>query len=298
MCSILAARRGAVNPHRVPRWPIVATAVPITEPADERLLPYTAMTDAELRASLDAAHGVFVVEGATALARLAGSPYAAVSALCSPAKAELVGELLRDVDVEVFVAAPAVLEAVTGFSVHRGVLALARRPGALGIDALLATCRTVAVLEGLNDQTNLGAIARSARALGVDGFVLDPSCADPLYRRTVRVSMGEMLHLPFARVDGRAGGAWTDALWPALAAHRFLTLAMTPSATTLIDEVAIGPQDRVAVVLGAEGPGLSAAVLDGPVTPVRIAMAPGADSLNVGHAAAIAFWHVGRASLV
>jgi tRNA G18 (ribose-2'-O)-methylase SpoU len=276
----------------------VATALPIADAADGRLAPYAAMTDAELRASLDADHGVFVVEGATALGRLADSPYAPVSALCSPAKADLVLGLLAAFTVPVFVAPPAVLESVTGFSVHRGVLALARRPAPTSLDALLAASRTVAVLEGLNDQTNLGAIARSARALGIDGFVLDPSCTDPLYRRTVRVSMGEMLHLPFARVVAAHGGAWTEALWPALAGHGFRTLALTPSAITVIDTVRLGRDERIAVLLGAEGPGLTLAALGGPVLPVRIAMAPGADSLNVGHAAAIAFHHVGRVSLV
>ncbi len=273
----------------------MAISVPIDDPADERLAPYTSMTDAELRASLDAAHGVFVVEGATALGRLVDSPYAPASALCSPAKAPGVLDLLAGVDIDVYIASSSVLEAVTGFSVHRGVLALARRPRAVEVDELLATSRTVAVLEGLNDQTNLGAIARSARALGIDGFVLDPSCADPLYRRTVRVSMGEMLHLPFARVAAApTGPPWTDALWPLLTAHGFRALALTPSATNTIDEVELTTDERVAILLGAEGPGLSGAVLDGPVEHVRIAMAPGADSLNVGHAAAIAFHHTLR----
>ena len=273
----------------------MAVPVPIDDPADERLASYTSMTDAELRASLDAAHGVFVVEGATALGRLVDSPYAPVSALCSPAKAPAVLDLLADFDVDVYVAASSVLEAVTGFSVHRGVLALARRPRAVEVDELLATSRTVAVLEGLNDQTNLGAIARSARALGVDGFVLDPSCADPLYRRTVRVSMGEMLHLPFARVAAApTGSPWTDALWPLLTAHGFRVLALTPAATNTIDEIELAADERVAVLLGSEGPGLSDAALDGPVERVRIAMAAGADSLNVGHAAAIVFHYIGR----
>ena len=268
----------------------MAISVPIDDPADERLASYTSMTDAELRASLDAAHGVFVVEGATALGRLVDSPYAPVSALCSPAKAPAVLDLLADFDVDVYVAASSVLETVTGFSVHRGVLALARRPPAVGVDELLAASRTVAVLEGLNDQTNLGAIARSARALGVDGFVLDPSCADPLYRRTVRVSMGEMLHLPFARAAAPpTGRPWTDALWPLLTTNGFRALTLTPGATTTIDGIEMAPDERVAILLGAEGPGLSRAVLDGPVEHVRITMAPGADSLNVGHAAAIAF---------
>jgi len=178
-----------------------------------------------------------------------------------------------------------VLAAVTGFDVHRGVLALAGRLAPTTPGDLVAGARTIVVLEGLNDQENLGAIARSARALGIDGLLLDPTCGDPLYRRCVRVSMGEVLHLPFARIDD-----WPSGLWPVLEAAGFECIALTPAGDAeSISTVQRAAGDRVAIVLGAEGPGLSSALLAGAVRRVRIPITSDVDSINVGHAAAIAF---------
>jgi tRNA G18 (ribose-2'-O)-methylase SpoU len=180
---------------------------------------------------------------------------------------------------------------VVGFDIHRGALAAAVRPPADDASALLTTSRTVAIGEDLNDHENLGAIARSAVALGVDALLLSPGSADPLYRRSVRVSMGEMLHLPYAVLE-----PWPASLTEVVAAAGFRMIAMTPSGELAIEDVQIGPDERIAVLLGAEGPGLSAAAMQAAHHRVRITIRPGVDSLNVGHAAAIAFHRFGRAS--
>ncbi len=191
--------------------------------------------------------------------------------------------MLRDVTCPVYVAERDVLAQVAGFDLHRGAVASADRGTPPSLSALLETSRTVAVLEGLNDPENLGAIARSARALGIDGLILDPTCADPFYRRTVRVSMGEILFLPTVR----------SADWPRdldiIASHGFRLLALTPSPTARsIGDVERHAGDRLALLLGAEGPGLSERTLR-LAEPIRIPLRGDVDSLNVGHAAAIAF---------
>ncbi|HRE00975.1 MAG TPA: RNA methyltransferase, partial [Ilumatobacteraceae bacterium] len=177
---------------------------------------------------------------------------------------------------------------VIGFELHRGAVAAADRADLHTLPDVLATSRTIAVLEGLNDTENLGAIARSARALGIDALVLDPTCADPFYRRAVRVSMGEILFLPVVRAV-----AWPGAL-DAIAAAGFRLLSLTPDPTaTPIDAVDRRDDDRIALLLGAEGPGLTASTL-ARTEAVRIPQRPDVDSINVGHAAAIAFSRVGR----
>jgi tRNA G18 (ribose-2'-O)-methylase SpoU len=185
------------------------------------------------------------------------------------------------------VASKAVLAATVGFELHRGAVAAADRRPLPSLAEVAADARLLGVLEGLNDPENLGAVARSARAFGVDGLVLDPRCIDPYYRRTVRVSMGEVLHLPVARaVD-----------WPGdldvLQAAGFETWALTP-AQDAADLWSLAVPARVAVLLGAEGPGLSAPALDAATRRVRIPIADGVDSLNVGHAAAVAFAQLSR----
>ena len=178
---------------------------------------------------------------------------------------------------------------VAGFDLHRGAVAVAFRGRPAAPAAVVRRARRVAVLEGLNDHENLGAVARSAAALGVDALLLDPTCADPLYRRCVRVSMGEILHLGLARVD-----PWPDGL-QVLRDAGFTIVALTPDPSAdPVDTVAarIGTEP-VAVLLGAEGRGLSTGALAAADHRAHIPMRPGADSLNVGHAAAIVF-HVLR----
>ncbi len=175
---------------------------------------------------------------------------------------------------------------VVGFHLNRGVLAAAPRPGELSVEAVLDGARTIAVLEGVNDHENLGSIFRNAAGLGVDAVVFGTGCADPLYRRAVRVSMGHALLVPYA---------WTSA-WPAdltvLRDSGFRVMAMTPDAgaATLSDAMATAGDDRVAILVGAEGPGLTETAMRASDIRARIPMSRGTDSLNVATAAALAFY--------
>ena len=187
----------------------------------------------------------------------------------------------------VYVAATGVLKAIVGFDIHRGAVASADRRPLPTLDVLLPTVRRIAVLEGLNDPENLGAIARSARAFGIGALVLDPTCIDPYYRRTVRVSMGEILFIPVARTANLAAGLDT------IRAAGFEVWALTPRPGAT-DLWTLPVPDRLALLLGAEGPGLSRAAMDAASTQVRIPIAPDVDSLNVAAAAAVAFAAIAR----
>lgn len=256
-------------------------AIPVADPDDERLLPYRALSDKALRPRVDDELGVFVVEGHLALEQLVGSRYATVSVLVAPNRLEPLAGLLSRVDAPVYVAERAVIAATVGFDLHRGVVAVGRRQEATDAAALVASGDPLLVLEGINDHENLGALFRTARAFGAAGVLLDPTCADPLYRRSIRVSLGHVLRVPFARL-----APWPDALGR-LADAGYLVVALTPDATAApVERVAAGT--RVAVLVGAEGPGLSAGARAAAGVEARIAMAPGVDSLNVASAAAIA----------
>jgi tRNA G18 (ribose-2'-O)-methylase SpoU len=188
---------------------------------------------------------------------------------------------LGNVDAPFYVAEPEVLEGITGFEVHRGVLASADRPTMPGLLDVMTVSKRLVVLEGSNDHENIGAIARSARALGFDAMVLDPTCADPYYRRCIRVSMGEILHLPIVRC-----GLWPEALGM-LKNSGFETWALTPGQTAK-SLFSMPWPDKLALVAGAEGGGLSSAALEACTSWVRIPMHNGVDSLNLGHSLAIA----------
>lgn len=188
---------------------------------------------------------------------------------------------LQHVDAPIYVAEPEVMEGITGFEVHRGVLASANRPKMQALLDVMVRSKRLVVLEGSNDHENIGAIARSARALGFDGLVLDPTCADPYYRRCVRVSMGEILHLPIVRCN-----LWPEALGM-LAKAGFRTWALTPKADAA-SLFSMPWPEKLALVAGAEGEGLTAAALAAAEHQVRIPMHNGVDSLNISHALAIA----------
>jgi tRNA G18 (ribose-2'-O)-methylase SpoU len=255
----------------------------IDDAADPRLADFVGLRDADLRRRFEDARGIFIAEGITVVRRLLASPYAVRTVLVTAPLRERLRDALTD-DVEVVVTTRSVMAEVAGFDLHRGAVASADRLPPADLEAALAGARTVAVLEGLNDAENLGAIARSARALGVDALLLDPTCADPLYRRTVRVSMGEILFLRLVRTGPVAE------LVPTLHAHGYEVLALTPAHdATDLRQISRAPGDKLALVLGAEGPGLSDAALRAADRRVRIALAHDVDSLNVGHAAAIAF---------
>lgn len=265
------------------------TPIPIDDPTDERLAPYAGLKDAALRRAIEMGEpgqgpGTFIAEGSLVLARLLASAYEVRSVLLTPPRLAALGDLLGGLQAPVYVVSQEVMNAVTGFNIHRGVLAIAARQVPPPLDDLVAGARRLAVLENLNDHENLGVIFRNAAAFGIDGVLLSPECCDPLYRRSVRVSMGYVLEVPHARLD-----PWPEAL-PALRSAGFLVVGLTPDpAATDIRKLDLAAADRVALLLGAEGPGLSVQALGAVDVQARIAMATGVDSVNVGSAAAVAF---------
>jgi tRNA G18 (ribose-2'-O)-methylase SpoU len=259
----------------------------ITDPDDERLGDYRALTDLELRIRWEPPHGLFIAEGELVLRRALRAGYRPRSYLIDEKR---VGQLadLPD-DAPVYAARPAVLEQATGFHVHRGVLASFHRLPLLDAGELLAASRRVAILEDVNNHTNIGAVFRDAAALGIDAVLLSPTCADPLYRRAVRVSMGEVFAVPYARLE-----PWPDGLARVREAG-FTVLALTPAADAVpLQRLSAEARARPALLLGAEGPGLSGKALAASDIPVKIPMRRGVDSLNVAAAAAVAFWELGR----
>ncbi|RKN12692.1 TrmH family RNA methyltransferase [Streptomyces radicis] len=258
--------------------------VPVDDPDDPRLADYTSLTDVALRRRVEPALGLFMAEGEKVIRRALHAGYPMRSMLLTPRWAEAMGDLVERADAPVYVVSPALAERVTGFHVHRGALASMHRTPLPEPGDLLATARRLVVLEAVNDHTNVGAVFRSAAALGMDAVLLSPDCADPLYRRSVKVSMGAVFSLPYARLDRWPGG---------LAAVRdagFTLLALTPAegARDIAEAVAADRDARVALLLGAEGDGLTPRALAAADARVRIPMAHGIDSLNVAAAAAVA----------
>jgi tRNA G18 (ribose-2'-O)-methylase SpoU len=262
----------------------------LTDPDDPRVADYRCLTDVDLRVAFEPPNGLFMAEGELVLRRAVSAGYELRSVLVDAKRVDQVaGIVAAQPDVPVYAATPAVLQATTGFHVHRGILASVHRRPLPAVADLLASARRLAVLEDVNNHTNLGAIFRCAAALGIDGVLLSPSCADPLYRRSVRVSMGEVFAVPYARAES----------WPgALAAVRdagFSVLAMTPAeGSVALDAIPAEHRSRPALLLGAEGPGLTPAAVAAADVAVRIPMQRGVDSLNVAAAAAVAFWELGR----
>jgi tRNA G18 (ribose-2'-O)-methylase SpoU len=261
---------------------------PITDPDDERIADYRALTDVELRTRWEPPHGLFIAEGELVLRRALRAGYPPRSFLLDEKRVDQLADL-AGTGAPMYLASQDVLERATGFHVHRGVLASFRRRSLPAAADVLAAARRVAILEDVNNHTNLGAVFRGAAALGMDAVLLSPSCADPLYRRSVRVSMGEVFAVPYATLEP----------WPAaLAAVRhagFTLLALTPAADAVpIQRLDRSARARPAVLLGAEGSGLSRSALQASDQRVRIPMRRGVDSLNVAAAAAVAFWELGR----
>lgn len=264
--------------------------VPLSDPADERLADYVSLTDVALRSRHEPARGLYIAESSTVLGRALAAGHRPRSVLVSPRWLPDLEAMLtsRDPDgppVRVYVAEPAVLEAITGFHVHRGALAAMHRPPLPSVASVLAGARRVAVLEDVVDHTNVGAAFRSAAAIGVDAVLVTPRCADPLYRRSVRVSMGTVFQVPWTRVD-----PWPDGIG-LLREAGFVTAALALSDDSVpLDALEADPPERLALVLGAEGDGLKPATVAAADLTVRIPMAGGVDSLNVAAAGAVAFW--------
>ena len=263
----------------------------VDDASDARLADYRDLTDVALRRVSEPAAGLYMAESAKVLGRALAAGHEPRSVLTARKWLPDVERLLegRD-DVPVYVVADDVAAAVTGYTVHRGMLAAMHRPALPTVADVLRDARTVLVLEDIVDHTNVGAAFRAAAGLGADAVLVTPRCADPLYRRSVRVSMGTVFQVPWTRLpewssDGAAGAK--DLLHDA--GFRLAAMALSDDAVAL-DVFAAKRPERVAFALGAEGGGLSRRALDAADTVVTIPMAGGVDSLNVASAAAVALW--------
>ena len=265
-------------------------AVAIDDPADPRLADFRALTDSDLRERHEEEHGVFIAEGPLVVRELIASSYDVRSVLVTPAQRDALSDVLGRLTAPVYIAPQRVIDTIAGFHLHRGALACGRRRALPDVADVLPGARLVAVLERVNDHENLGALYRSGRALGVDAVVLCPECCDPFYRRSVRVSMGHVLHLPTARA------ASVSAALEQLRGVGFTVVALTPDASAEPVDVLRDPAlGRVALLIGAEGPGLRPETIAAADRRVRVPMSRGVDSLNVATAAAIAFHEAGYA---
>jgi tRNA G18 (ribose-2'-O)-methylase SpoU len=268
----------------------MAELVEVTDPADPRLADYRDLRDVELRKHLESEQGLFIAEGEKVVRRAVEAGYAARSFVMAPRWLDGLADVLDASDAPCFVVSEDLAEKVTGFHVHRGALASLHRRPLPSVAEVLDGARTVVLLEDVVDHTNVGAVFRSAAALGVDAVLLAPRCADPLYRRSVKVAMGAVFSVPWTRLED-----WYDAL-PALSGAGFTTVALTPADDAVPVEEAVGGVDRVALVMGTEGHGLSDRWLTSADVRAVIPMAPGVDSLNVAAATAVACYVAGRRS--
>ena len=260
----------------------MAELVEIDDPEDPRLGDYRDLRDVALRKHLEAEHGLFLAEGEKVVRRAVESGFPARSFLMAPRWLEELSDVLGSSEAPCYVMSEALAEQVTGFHVHRGALASLQRRPLPPVADVLAGARTVVVLEDIVDHTNVGAIFRSAAALGVDAVLLAPRCADPLYRRSVKVAMGAVFTVPWTRLDD-----WYDAL-PTVSAAGFTTVALTLADDAADIEQVVAGLDKVALVLGTEGHGLSARWEQTADRRAVIPMREGIDSLNVAAATAVA----------
>lgn len=267
----------------------MATLTPVDDPADPRLGDYVGLREASLRRLLETEQGIFIAEGATVIRRALAAGYPPRSFLLAERWLADLAPLLEPLDVPVYLVSEQLAEQVTGFHVHRGALGSLYRVSRHGVADVLAG-RRVMVLQDLVDHTNVGAIARNAAGLGWDGMLVSAGCADPLYRRSVKVSMGTVFSLPWARLEA---GVDIGSLLRS-AGFTVVALALADNAVDLAGFAAsVGPQDRLAVLLGTEGHGLGADWVAAADAVVRIPMYAGVDSLNVAAASAIAGYVLG-----
>jgi tRNA G18 (ribose-2'-O)-methylase SpoU len=266
--------------------PGMGLVVPVDDPADPRLDDFRDLNSIDRRPDLPTGKGLVIAEGVLVVQRMLASRFTARALFGTERR---LGELTADLhrtDAPFYVASPELMADVVGFHLNRGVLAAAPRPPELSMADVLSGARTVAVLEGVNDHENLGSIFRNAAGLDVDAVVFGSGCADPLYRRAVRVSMGHALLVPYA---------WASD-WPhdldLLHDKGFRLLAMTPNpaATSLSEAMSALADERVAILVGAEGPGLTERAMRACDVRVRIPMSRSTDSLNVATAAALTFY--------
>lgn len=260
----------------------MAHLIEVSEATDPRLAEYQSLTDVALRRIQEPEWGIFLAESAKVIGRALRAGYAPRSALTSAKWLPHVHELLQAHDVPVYVGSDELLLQVTGYRVHRGALAAMERRVLPAVEDVVSGARRLAILEGIVDHTNVGAAFRSIAALGFDGVLIDPTCADPLYRRSVRVSMGTVFTVPWTRTL-----TWPETL-DDVRNRGFVLVAMTPDASVDIAEVATRPPERLAILIGTEGAGLSQQALGRVDVRVAIPMRAGVDSLNLAAATAVA----------
>ena len=261
---------------------------------DPALDVYARLTEAQLRNRLEANKGVFIAESPKVIGRALDAGYTPLSLLME--KRHLNGQgrelIARCGDIPVYTGERALLEQLTGYALTRGILCAMRRPVLPEAETLCENARRVAVLEGIVDSTNIGAIFRSAAAMGMDAVLLTPTCCDPLCRRAVRVSMGTVFQVPWTYIGAQASD-WPQAGLLRLKNLGFQTAAMALSDDSVsIDDAALCAEERLAVILGTEGDGLADQTVAACDYTVKIPMAHGVDSLNVAAAGAVAFWQL------
>lgn len=262
--------------------------IPLTDPTDPRVEDYFRLTDVALRRVVEPERGLYMAESEKVIRRALDAGHQPRSLLLTPRWVQDMAALVADVEATgapVYVAEPSVAESMTGFHLHRGALASMQRPELPPVASLLKGARRVVVVEDVVDHTNVGAIFRSVAALGADAVLVTPRCADPLYRRSVRVSMGTVFQVPWTRIDPWPGGM-TELQE---AGFTVAALALRDDAVTL-QALAADPPARLALVLGTEGDGLAASTVAAADLAVRIPMAGGVDSLNVAAASALALY--------
>ncbi len=254
----------------------------LTEPG---LADYSGLTDVALRRVSEPAGGLYIAESTKVITRAITAGHRPRSLLLLQQWLPDVEPLVRDLNIPVYIGPATLLENLTGFNLHRGALASMHRPELRPVGDLIANARRIVVLEDIVDHTNVGAIFRSAAGLGADAVLVTPRCADPLYRRSVRVSMGTVLQVPWTRLPEWPEGA--EILHGA--GFHIAALALADEAVTL-ETFAANPPERLALLLGTEGDGLSRAAIEGADSIIQIPMQHGVDSLNVASASAVALW--------
>ena len=265
----------------------------IDDPDDPRIAVFQGLRDHVLRQRRERpggdVDGVFIAEGDIVVERALRAGYELLSMLIDGKRTKPLPSVVPE-EIPVYACAPNVLQRITGYHLHRGVIACFARRALLTVDGAIRDATSVVVAEGINNPTNMGVILRCAAGMAIDAYLLDQHCSDPLYRRCGRVSMGEAYALPYARLEQLPEG-----LAP-LREKGFTLIALTPEPSSLpIGELKIGPDQKVALLLGAEGPGLTPAALDAADFRVRIPMSGSVDSINVGSASAVAFYALSQA---
>ena len=270
--------------------------IEITDFHAPELDPYARLTQNQLRNRLEPEKGIFIAESPKVIDRALDAGYKPVSLLMERKQitGPAAGILSRCGDAPVYTADREMLAELTGFELTRGVLCAFRRPAPRPVEELCKNARRVAVLEGIVDSTNVGAIFRSAAALNMDAVLINPSCCDPLCRRAVRVSMGTVFQVPWGQL-GETPADWPEKGMDVLHALGFKTAAMALSDRSVsIDDEQLAKEPKLAIVLGTEGDGLAADTIASCDYTVKIPMSHGVDSLNVAAASAVAFWQLGK----